>query len=268
MLVPTAERIEDALERLSPEDRALLELSLRRGVSDDEIAALLHVHREHVEHRRELALDQIAGELDNHSRAEVAALVGQSWRVNGQAHADVPPSPSPTHRRRAADLPPSSEARRRVRRRNSVLALGLVAAAVLALVVWLSSGSDSEPTLAPEPAATPAPAKAPAPSGGPTVPLTAANGGPGSGTLQLRGSRLSVRVSGLPSASYAVWLFDDVSNARMVGKFRGSGARLDASLPEGFRSYRFIDVSREPADGNPNHSGASVLRAPVAKLTR
>src|SRR4051812_36649404 len=109
MLAPTSERIEDALERLSPDDRALLELSLRRGVSDDEIAALLHVHREHVEHRRELALEQISDEVGSHSRAEVAALNGRSWRANGDTQADVPPTASPTRRRRATDLPPSSE---------------------------------------------------------------------------------------------------------------------------------------------------------------
>src|SRR3954452_14979235 len=107
MLAPVAERIEDALECLSPEDRALLELSLRRGVSDDDIAALLHVHREHVEHRREMALERISDELGSHSRAEVAALIGRSWRVNGEAPADVPPTASPTRRRRATDLPPS-----------------------------------------------------------------------------------------------------------------------------------------------------------------
>ena len=40
--------------------------------------------------------------------------------------------------------------------------------------------------------------------------------------------------------------------------------RVSARLPEGYRRYRFIDVSREPADGNRNHSGQSVLRVPTA----
>jgi hypothetical protein len=52
----------------------------------------------------------------------------------------------------------------------------------------------------------------------------------------------------------------------MVAHFSGSRARLEAPLPRGFQRYRFIDVSSEPADGNPNHSGASVLRVPLAKL--
>lgn len=266
MLAPTAERIDDALERLSPDDRALLELSLRRGVSDDEIAALLHVHREHVEHRRELALERISSELDSPSRAEVAALIGRSGRTNGDRAVDVPPMPSPTRRRRATDLPPSSEARRRMRRRRFLLGLALVVAAAAALVIWLSSGPDKEPVLGPH---APAPAPAPAPkAGGPQVPLAPVAGSRATGTAQLRGSRLVVRISGLPAGSYAVWLFDDVSNARMVAHFSGSTARLEAPLPAGFGRYRFIDVSSEPPDGNPNHSGASVLRAPLAKLTQ
>jgi hypothetical protein len=63
-----------------------------------------------------------------------------------------------------------------------------------------------------------------------------------------------------------VWLFDDVSDARQVAQFKGAGAVIGASLPNGFQRYRSIDVSREPADGNPNHSGDSVLRVPLSKL--
>src|SRR3954471_7155677 len=101
MLAPASARIDDALARLSPDDRALLELSLRRGVSDDDIAALLHVHREHVEHRRELAMGRLAEDLDTGDRAEVAAMVGHAGRADGDLEADGPVPGSP--RRRAAD---------------------------------------------------------------------------------------------------------------------------------------------------------------------
>jgi hypothetical protein len=133
-------------------------------------------------------------------------------------------------------------------------------------MIALSSGSDQEPTLGPK--AAPAPAPAPAPkAAGPRVPFASVTqGGGAAGTAQLRGSRLAVRISGLPAGSYGVWLFDDVSNARMVAHFSGAQARLEAPLPQSFQRYRFIDVSSEPPDGNPNHSGASVLRVPLAKL--
>src|SRR3954470_5586733 len=137
MLAPTSERIEDALERLSPDDRALLELSLRRGVADDDIAALLHVHREHVEHRREQALERLSEDLGN-SRAEVAALVGQNLRSNGHAKAEAAQTVPPAPGRRVTDPPPSSEARRRGRR--WLIAAAALGAGAVALVLALSSG--------------------------------------------------------------------------------------------------------------------------------
>ena len=260
MLVPTAERIEDALERLSPDDRALLELSLRRGVSDHDIAGLLHVHREHVEHRREIAIERIAEDLDTGDRAEVAALIGQSGRLNG-GNGAAKPAP----RRRASELPPSPEAVGRARRRRNLIGLALVAAAVAVLAFALSSGGD-DPVPAPAPAKQPAPKPA-APAAGPPVALTSLAPGAG-GSARLSGSRLQLAVSGLPAGSYAVWLFDDVSDARMVARFEGPRANIAARLPQGFQSHRFIDISREPADGNANHSGASVLRVPLARLLR
>jgi hypothetical protein len=259
MLVPTAERIEDALERLSPDDRALLELSLRRGVSDDDIAGLLHVHREHVEYRREIAIERIAEDLDTGNRAEVAALIGQSGRLNGDNGAVEAPR---TPRRRASELPPSADATRRARRRRNLIGLAAVAVALAVLAIALSSGGDDP---APAPAKQPAPA--PAAHAAPSVALTSLAPGAG-GSARLAGSRLELKVSGLPAGAYAVWLFDDVSDARMIARFDGPRASLAARLPQGFRDHRFIDISREPADGNANHSGASVLRVPIARLLR
>jgi hypothetical protein len=260
MLAPTSERIEDALERLSPDDRALLELSLRRGVSDHDIAALLHVHREHVEHRRELALDRLSGDLGADSSAEAAALVGRSRRSNGHSPSQTTEPMSPTRGRRVTDHPPSSEARRRARRRAGLIAAAALAAGAVALV--LAAGGGEEPKLGPHPNPP-----APAPQGaGQRVALTPVTANGAGGSAQLRGSRLQLRVAGLPAGSYAVWLFDDVSDAKQIAHFNGSGAALRTSLPKGFQRHRFIDVSRETADGNPNHSGDSVLRAPLAKL--
>jgi hypothetical protein len=41
---------------------------------------------------------------------------------------------------------------------------------------------------------------------------------------------------------------------------------VTAELPAAAARYRYIDVSLEPADGNPNHSGQSVLRVPLRGL--
>ena len=273
MLAPTTERIEDALARLSADDRALLELSLHRGVSDEDIAALLRVHREHVEHRREVALDQLVDDLGSDSRAEVATLVGRRGRTNGEEPIEqAPVAPLPPGRR-VTDRPPSPQAKQRRRRDAGLVAAAALAAAGTAVVLALSAGRE-EPVLGPDPDPAPSPAPSPAPAPAPQAEEARAALAPvtsntqSRGTVGVRGSTLRLRVARLPAGSYAVWLFDDVSDARQVARFKGPSADLRARLPKGFRRYRSIDVSREPSDGNPNHSGASLLRAPLAKLTR
>jgi DNA-directed RNA polymerase specialized sigma24 family protein len=52
-----------ALSRLDPESRALLDLTLRRGLDDDDIANVLRETEEEVKGRRNAALDQLAQEL-------------------------------------------------------------------------------------------------------------------------------------------------------------------------------------------------------------
>jgi DNA-directed RNA polymerase specialized sigma24 family protein len=52
-----------ALSRLDHESRALLDLSLRRGLDDDDIANVLRETEEEVQRRRSVALDQLAQEL-------------------------------------------------------------------------------------------------------------------------------------------------------------------------------------------------------------
>ena len=110
----------------------------------------------------------------------------------------------------------------------------------------------------------------PAPSvpGGTTVPLVALGGTPARGEVVLadgRGQRsLVVDTAGLPSADgfYEVWLLD-LDQGRMValGVLDDSG-RGRLTVPDGVRvaDYPSVDVSLEPDDGDPAHSGDSVLR--------
>lgn len=75
---------------------------------------------------------------------------------------------------------------------------------------------------------------------------------------------VSERFEQVPEGSYVeVWLIDPESNLeRMVslGAIKGDGTY---DLPDGIdiRQYRLVDVSIEPADGVPTHSGRSILRA-------
>ena len=80
----------DALAALDPEGRALLDLSLRRGMDDSEIAAILRVEPEEVARRRGELLDRLADELGLETReqrdelfASLPDLPDRYWR--GQA---------------------------------------------------------------------------------------------------------------------------------------------------------------------------------------
>ena len=79
-----------------------------------------------------------------------------------------------------------------------------------------------------------------------------------------RSRSLLVDTAGLPPADgfYEVWLLD-LEDGRMIalGVLDDSG-RGRLTVPEGVRvsDYPEVDVSLEPDDGDPAHSGASVLR--------
>jgi hypothetical protein len=72
---------------------------------------------------------------------------------------------------------------------------------------------------------------------------------------------LDVRQLGVPNGFYEVWVMDpSVKKMIPVGVLSGSTGRF--SLPDGVNltDYPLVDVSIEPLDGNPAHSGKSVLR--------
>lgn len=60
----------DALQGLDPESRALLELSLRRGMPQDEIGEFLRVDADEVGRRRGELLEKLAEELRLKEREE------------------------------------------------------------------------------------------------------------------------------------------------------------------------------------------------------
>jgi anti-sigma-K factor RskA len=84
-----------------------------------------------------------------------------------------------------------------------------------------------------------------------------------------RGStyRLHLDLSGVPNepASYVeVWLIDrQVKGMISLGPFHGDG---DYTIPSGVdpAKYPIVDVSIEPADGVPTHSGVSIVRGLAA----
>lgn len=82
--------------------------------------------------------------------------------------------------------------------------------------------------------------------------------------------RAELEVSGLEPTGdgdfYELWLLNGPDDLVSLGSFRvgASGeARLDVPVPADGGQFGFLDISREPDDGDPSHSGDSVLRAPA-----
>jgi hypothetical protein len=157
--------------------------------------------------------------------------------------------------------------------------LALLAIAAIALVVVLaSSGSSNNKTASkPHPTAPkPAPQKpaahkpkaAPKPAAQKAHLISLGSSATGTASLSGGGHRLVINASGLPSATYQVWLYNSVIDAASLTKVSGTTLSLDLKLPANASHYRYVDISREPNDGNPNHSGESVLRLALSKLSR
>lgn len=100
--------------------------------------------------------------------------------------------------------------------------------------------------------------------------LLALDGFSGSGTAEVTDRTLSLDVEGLdaPDGSfYELWLLDiegdELEDLTSLGRVDAEGNfTIPADIDLG--EFDVIDVSIEPDDGNPDHSGASVLRGGLA----
>lgn len=104
--------------------------------------------------------------------------------------------------------------------------------------------------------------------------LAALEGFDGSGEAEVAGDELSVRFDGAdaPEGSfYELWLLDlegdELEDLVSLGQVEVS-ADGSFAIPEGIDLDEFdvVDVSVEPDDGNPAHSGVSVLRGGLTDL--
>jgi hypothetical protein len=84
--------------------------------------------------------------------------------------------------------------------------------------------------------------------------------------------QLSLQAQVEPTAqnqAYEVWLYNSADDAKSLGAqvtdAQGNFAGR-ANLPANYKSYRFLDISRETVDRNAAHSGTSVLRARTAAI--
>lgn len=133
------------------------------------------------------------------------------------------------------------------------LAVVVLALAVVGVTRWGSGGEDGQ---------GPALALAPLGDAGPAARGEARTVGDG--------AALSLSVSGLrasgPGSFYELWLLDDPEHLVSLGSFRvpaEGAADIRVPLPVSVGDFAFIDVSVEADDGDPAHSGISVLRGAV-----
>jgi hypothetical protein len=255
MLNGGADRLAEALDELEAGDRALLDLSLRRGIRDEDLAELLKTDTTDVAQRRVDALERLAAEVGTNGpdhlpnvQTALVELPPESWSVALSTPAEPPPPPAP----------PPAEVGVRPRRLLYALLPILAVVAIVGILVAVGAYHGGSEDSAPPPAAPNAQT--------PRTPLASVGGGSTRGSAAISGEQLDLSVSGLRrGAHYEVWLYNSVADAVPIAPLRGPSGRAQARVPEDARQ-RFLDVSLEPADGNPNHSGQSVLRAPLAKL--
>lgn len=184
--------------------------------------------------------------------AELEATPAEVWEPG-----PVPPLPELPARGRA---PGARAALRRLL--PGRLALPPLAAAAAALVllaagvgigVLVADGGEPAPA-GPAVALQPVGGEAPAAAGEAVV--VSSDGG---------GLRLSV--AGLPPSPegehYELWLLDGPDRLLSLGAFRvppEGATAVTVPLPVPVTAFDFVDVSVEPDDGDPSHSGRSVLR--------
>ena len=252
----------NALDELDPLSRALIDLSVKRGMSDAEIGEVLGTDADAVFENRVALLrslaEQIAPEAVDADLPELEAAVAERLYGDTDGAAAAEPIAPVGHE------PATTEGKRRSP--LAVLLPLLVLVALVAGFVLLTSGGDDEDPQPQQQAQTP---DRPAGDDGaePQRTRLTSLGGRARGTATIDGDTLRLRVRGLPAGTHEVWLYDSVIDARSIGRLSKNGT-LSTKLPRNARDYEYLDVSSEPADGNPNHSGQSLLRVPVAKLSR
>lgn len=144
----------------------------------------------------------------------------------------------------AAPVVPPPPPPPRARSRRAVALLGVAAAALVGAVLALT------------------------PAGTRTVPVPAYAGAAVPAARADVGERVIRLTADLPPQEagqyYEAWLLGPDDRLLALGALRASGT-TELLVPEGvdLADYALLDVSREPDDGDPAHSGDSLLRGPL-----
>jgi anti-sigma-K factor RskA len=204
----------------------------------------------------------LLGELDPSQTAAFERAMASDARLRGEVERlrgvvgrleQLPPETWQDVEVPALAMPPAEarSPRRVVLRPRWAVAL---AVALLALGVGAGAWLDRDPAPAGGLALRPVGSLEPAASGRVTV---------AGDTARVRMSRLTPTADG---QFYELWLLGEDGRLIGLGSFRVGAdgkADIDIPLPVDPGAFEYFDISLEPPDGDPGHSGQSVLRGPT-----
>jgi Sigma-70, region 4/Anti-sigma-K factor rskA len=280
------------LDRLPPDQRAVLSLVLDRGKSYAEVAELLGIPENTVRDRAHTALDALADDVAASGDSRLPSIPGarpgppSTTAVSRFTAAGVGPGPtkagtgaSSAHPTRPRE--PRSPQTSAASRRAGALLLGAIVVVIVVVVVLVSSGGGKGSTPTNTAASTPT---STAGSGTSSTSTTSATKPKLDSTIRLSspepstnaagvayvlsdGSRRAfyVTAQGLPPSSgffYAVWLYNSPSDAEPLGRASNvsSNGRMEGGnpLPSNAGDYAKFIVTRETST-HPSQPGPTVL---------
>jgi hypothetical protein len=272
------------LDRLPPDQRAVLSLVLDRGKSYAEVASMLSIPEQVVRDRAHAALDalaRVAGADGSTATAPMPSAANTPARSPAPAVASPPPRApiSNLSARPATPAQPSS-------RLGGALLLGGIVVAIVVAVILLSSGGGKSSGAGSSSSSTPASTSSSSSSSTGTSsaakpridkkltlsPLEPGAGGSGEAYVLSDGARHAfyVAAKGLPASRgffYAVWLYNSPSSSAPLGRSPsvGSDGRLEGGgpLPSNASNYAKLIVTRETST-HTRHPGTIVLSGSFA----
>jgi hypothetical protein len=282
------------LDRLPPDQRAVLSLVLDRGKSYAEVAELLGIPENTVRDRAHAALDALADDVATPSGSRIPSVPGArpgppaTTAPSRFTAAGVGPGPAKVGTGASSTPPPPPREPSRAHpsagsRRAGALLLGAIVVVIVVVVVLVSSsgGKGSTPTTT---AAGTTTATTGTGTGTSSTSTTSATKPKLDSTIRLSspepstnaagvayvlsdGSRQAfyVTAQGLPPSSgffYAVWLYNSPSDAKPLGRASSvsSNGRMEGGnpLPSNAGDYAKFIVTRETST-HPSQPGPTVL---------
>jgi hypothetical protein len=280
------------LDRLPPDQRAVLSLVLERGKSYSEVADMLAIPESAVRERAHAALDALANDPTYAALGDDPSRSGRSRSVatEGSSASGVSRS-RPSARAGATSASAGGSVRERSpqtgrttvgSRRAGALLLGAIVVVVVVVVVLLSSGggksssnSSTTKTSTGTTSSTTTKSSTSKPTLDKTITLTSAEStlkANGVAYVLSEGSRRAfyVAAQGLPQSSgffYAVWLYNSPSSSAPLGRAPtvGSNGRMEGGgpLPSDAGDFHQLIITRETST-HPSKPGPVVLSGSFA----